>query len=222
MSDSIQLHGFWRSLGTYRVRIALALKGLRYSENSVNVLEGEQFQETISSLNPQCALPVMLHNESIFTQSLAIIEYIEECFPTPPLLPSNALERASVRSFSLITIADAHPLTVPRVRKQLAQRFSASNEDIEQWAQHWSQLALKAMETRLCSVKSSAKISNDFCFSNEPGLADIGLASQVAGARFFNLPIDNYPNICEKMSHINNRDEFVATAPEAIKAQTSH
>jgi len=218
MSGSIQLHGFWRSLGTYRVRIALALKGLNYSENSVNVLEGEQYQEAISSINPQCALPVMLHNENTFTQSLAIIEYIEECFPTPPLLPTNAVERAGVRSFALITIADAHPLTVPRVRKQLAQRFSASDEAIEKWARHWSQLALEAMESRL----SGARNSSDFCFSNEPGLADIGLASQVAGARFFNLPIDNYPIICKKMSQINKRDEFVATAPEAIKAQIRH
>ncbi len=218
MSDSIHLHGFWRSLGTYRVRIALALKGISYSENSVNVLEGEQFQEAISSLNPQCALPVMLHNENTFTQSLAIIEYIDECFPTPPLLPVNPLERASVRSFALITVADSHPLTVPRVRKQLANQFHASENDIEQWARHWSQLALDAMETRL----SQADKSVDFCFSNEPGLADIGLASQVAGAGFFNLSIDSYPTICRKMSYINKRDEFVTTAPEAIKAQTGH
>jgi len=97
MSDSIQLHGFWRSLGTYRVRIALALKGLNYSENRVNVLEGEQFLEAISSLNPQCTLPIMLHNENVFTQSLAIIEYIEECYPNPPLLPTKALDRGILR-----------------------------------------------------------------------------------------------------------------------------
>lgn len=216
MSVPIQLHGFWRSLGTYRVRIALALKNIDYSENSVNVLDGEQFRDTISNLNPQCALPIMLHNESTFTQSMAIIEYIDECFPTPPLLPANALDRSVVRSFALITIADAHPLTVPRVRKQLAQRFGANNDDIEQWAQHWSQLALEAMEARLHKSDSS----NDFCFSNQPGLADIGLASQVAGAHFFNLSIDNYPRICEKMRQINKRDEFVTTAPEAIKLQT--
>ncbi len=218
MSDSINLHGFWRSLGTYRVRIALALKGLNYSENSVNVLKGEQFQDAISRLNPQCALPVMIHNDSTFTQSLAIIEYIEECFPTPPLLPANAFEKALVRSFALITVADAHPLTVPRVRKQLAHQFNASNDDIEQWARHWSRLALEAMETRL-SENDKSKI---FCFSNEPSIADIGLASQVAGARFFNLPIDSYPTICEKMNRINQCDEFVATAPEAIKARTGH
>lgn len=216
MSDSIHLHGFWRSLGTYRVRIALALKGLSYSENSVNVLKGEQFQEAISSLNPQCVLPVMVHDETIFTQSMAIIEYIDECFPTPPLLPASALERATVRSFALITIADSHPLTVPRVRKHLASQFSASDNDIEQWAQHWSQLALEAMEARLSKVDNSV----DFCFSNEPGLADIGLASQVAGARFFNLSIDRYPIIYEKMERLNKRDEFVATAPEVIKSQT--
>jgi len=197
MSDSIRLHGFWRSLGTYRVRI------------------GEQFQTEISSLNPQCTLPIMLHREHVFSQSLAIIEYIEECFPTPSLLPSSPLERAIVRSFAMITIADAHPLTVPRVRKKLAQQFNASNDDIELWARHWSKLALDAMESRLVEGYRS----NQFCFSEKPGLADIALASQVAGARFFNLSIDSYPCIRDVMRNINECDEFVVTAPEAIKAQ---
>jgi len=215
MSESFHLHGFWRSLGTYRVRIALALKGLNYTEDSINLLEGEQFKAKISGLNPQCTLPIMLHEHSSLTQSLAIIEYIDECFPTPPLLPANPLDKAWVRSFALITIADAHPLTVPRARKQLARQFNANDDDIELWAQHWSRLALDAMESRLSErVESTA-----FCYSNEPGLADIGLASQVAGAGFFNVSLDNYPSIQKTMKNINERDEFVLTSPQAIKAK---
>jgi len=213
MNESFHLHGFWRSLGTYRVRIALALKGIEFIEDSVNLLEGEQFQTKISELNPQCTLPIMLHDQTAFTQSLAIIEYIDECFPTPPLLPANAVDRARVRSFALITIADAHPLTVPRARKQLALQFNANDNDIELWAQHWSRLALDAMESRL----SDRIESTDFCYSNEPGLADIGLASQVAGAGFFGVALDNYPIILKTMQNINKRDEFVLTSPQAIK-----
>jgi len=149
MKDSVHLHGFWRSLGTYRIRIALALKGISYTEDSVNLLTGEQFKGDVARLNPQCVVPVMLHKDAVLTQSLAILEYIEECHPNSPLLPKNALERAKVRAFALISIADTHPLTVPRTRKQLAERFNASDDDIEAWAGHWSKLGLQAMETRL-------------------------------------------------------------------------
>lgn len=213
MKDSVHLLGFWRSLATYRVRIALALKGISYTEDSINLLAGEQFAGEVSRLNPQCSVPVMLHQGSTLTQSLAILEYIEECYPIPPLLPNNALDRARVRAFALISIADTHPLTVPRTRKQLAERFNASDDDIEAWAAHWSKLGLQAMESRLQERAGATK----YCFSDEPGLADIGLASQVTGAEFFGVAVDNFPVIAAVMTQLYARDEFVLTAPQVIR-----
>ena len=213
MKDSVHLFGFWRSLATYRVRIALAIKGIRYSEDSVNLLTGEQFKGEVARLNPQCSVPIMTHDDTALTQSLAILEYIEECYPTPPLLPDNALDRARVRSFALITIADTHPLVVPRVRNELGNRFNASEKDIEAWGAYWSKLGLQAMETRL----QERAHTTDFCYSDAPGLADIGLASQVAGAGYFDVSTDSFSAISNVMRHINTRDEFVSTSPQAIR-----
>lgn len=217
MNTSVQLFGFWRSLGTYRIRIALALKGISYEESSINLLEGEQFSGEVARLNPQNTLPIMLFEDTSLTQSLAIIEYLEERFPTPPLLPEALMERARVRSFALITIADTHPLTVPRVRKRLASQFKASDADAEEWARHWSQLGLQAMEKRLCERHETT----DFCFSDSPGLADIALASQVAGAGFFGLDIGQFPTIAGLMGRIDVCSEFSSTSPSAIKAQVA-
>lgn len=213
MKDSIHLFGFWRSLATYRVRIALKLKGIDFREDSVNLLAGEQFKGDVARLNPQCSVPVMTHDDTILTQSLAILEYIDECYPTPPLLPDNALDRARVRSFALITIADTHPLVVPRVRNELSSRFNASDEAIEAWGAYWSKLGLQAMETRL----QERTHTTNFCYSDEPGLADIGLASQVAGAGYFDVSTDSFTAVSNVMKNISARDEFVSTSPQAIR-----
>jgi len=215
MSSSMHLFGFWRSLASYRVRIALALKGIGHSEESVNLLEGEQFQGEVLRLNPQSVIPILLHDDAVLTQSLAILEYLEECYPNPPLLPESAIDRVKVRAFSLITIADTHPLTVPRTRKQLATQFNASDDDITLWAQHWSTLGLQAMEARLAERQRKT----DFCFSDDPGLADIALASQAAGAGFFGISLDTYPCIAKTMAVINLREEFVTTSPQTLAAK---
>jgi len=217
MKSSVQLFGFWRSLATYRIRIALALKGVGYDETSINLFEGEQFQGEVARLNPQNGLPIMLHEDATFTQSLAILEYLEECFPSPPLLPTDPIERAKVRSFALMTIADTHPLTVPRVRKRLSTQFNASEEDATQWAKHWSYLGMQAMEKRL----SERQQTTAFCFSELPGLADIALASQVAGAGFFGVDMDEFPTVVDTMVRISALEEFSATAPLVIKEKNN-
>lgn len=215
MKDSVHLFGFWRSLATYRVRIALALKGIPFSEDSVNLLQGEQFDGEVARFNPQFTLPVMLHRDTHLTQSLAILEYINDCHPTPALLPENPVEKAKIRSFALISIADTHPLTVPRIRKQLSEQFNASDDQIQAWARHWSKLAFQAMESRLAE---RTRISR-YCFSEEPGLADIALASQVAGSGYFGLTTKHYPQISTVMSELNKLDEFVSTSPLVLKDQ---
>jgi maleylpyruvate isomerase len=214
MKDTVHLYGFWRSLATYRVRIALALKGIDFDEDYVDLLAGEQFQGEVARLNPQNSVPVLTSQDASLTQSLAILEYIEECFPEPPLLPANPLDRARVRAFALITIADSHPLVVPRVRKHLQEQLNASDDDVEAWGGHWSKLGLQAMETRL----QEREKHTTFCFSDEPGLADIGLASQVTGAGYFGITIDGLSAIEQVMTEISARDEFVATSPHVIKA----
>jgi len=214
MKTSVELFGFWRSLASYRVRIALALKGVVVNETSVNLLEGEQFKGEVARLNPQNSLPVVLHEDTSLTQSLAILEYLEECFPSPPLLPTNPIDRAVVRSFALITIADAHPLIVPRARKRLVTQFNASDEAVDAWAQHWLRLGLEAMETRLQERQRSTR----FCFTDSPSIADIGLASHVAGASFFGVDMNKFLAINATMTQINELDEFISTAPLKMKA----
>jgi len=215
MTNSVHLFGFWRSLATYRVRIALALKGISYTEESVNLLKGEQFDGEVARLNPQFTLPVMLQRDTHLSQSLAIVEYIEDCYPTPALLPQNPLDKAKVRAFALISIADTHPLTVPRARKRLLEQFKASDDDVQAWARYWSELALNAMESRLQERSQSSR----YCFSDKPGLADIALASQITGAGYFGLTHEEYPLISQIMSELNNMDEFVSTSPHVIKEQ---
>ena len=136
-ATTIKLYGYWRSAATYRVRIALALKGLAWTETAVDVAAGEQFTREFAARNPQHAVPVLLDGGTPLTQSLAIIEYLEERYPEPPLLPKALPERAAVRAFALISIADAHPLQVPRVRRYLMRELAASEAATRAWARHW-------------------------------------------------------------------------------------
>lgn len=209
----LKLYGFWRSLATYRVRIAMALKGIEWSEESVDLLKGRQFDPKFTGLNPQSMLPVLETDDGALTQSLAILEYLDEIRPEPPLLPTGALERARVRSFALISIADSHPLVVPRVRKHLAQTFGADEHAVEAWGRHWLQLGLEAMEARLKARPSQS----DFCFGPAPGLADIALGSHMAGARIFGCGFDQVPTVNAIAGRCMAMDAFSSTSPMALK-----
>ena len=124
----VVLYRFWRSLATYRVRVALNLKKISYEERSIDIVRGQQFDESFSQINPQHVLPALIHNGKTITQSLAILEYINDIWSDPPLMPMYTVERAAVRALSLITVADAHPLIVPRTRKYIGENHERGEE----------------------------------------------------------------------------------------------
>lgn len=212
-----RLFGFWRSLATYRVRIALSLKGQVWEETMVDLLAGEQYSGDVARLNPHHTVPVLLDGQNALTQSFAILEYLEEKFPHPPLLPADPIMRAHARALALTTVADAHPLTVPRVRKRLAEQFGAGDGDIQSWAQNWQLSALSAIEARLVA----RDVQHPFCFGSEPGMADICLASHLAGSALYGTPLDQFPITVAINERCLELDAFSTTAPQAMRGRTA-
>jgi len=184
----IQIYGFWRSIASFRVRVALKLKGLPFEEIPIDILSGEQFQPGYQAVNAERVVPTFIHDGHSVFQSLAIIEYLEDIKPEPRLIPLDSKERAYARSLALMTIADAHPLVVPRVRNHLAKAFGADARAIENWGRHWTTEGLATYE-RLLERRPPAP----FALGAEPGLADICVAGQVVGAHFLKLDLTSFP-----------------------------
>ena len=170
----IRLFSFWRSLATYRVRIALNLKGVRPEEIDVNLMKGAQREAAYRAVNPMMALPALIDGDGpILFESLAIIEYLDETHPNPPLLPRDARGRARVRGLAQIVACDSHPLIVPRVREYLEHEFKLDEPTRIKWCQHWHTAALTALEAHL---KDTA--TGRYCHGDAITLADVCLASQ--------------------------------------------
>jgi maleylacetoacetate isomerase len=184
----ITVYGFWRSIASFRVRVALRLKGLPFEEIPIDILSGEQFEPAYKAVNAERVVPTFIHDGHSIFQSLAIIEYLDDIQPTPKLMPDDAKERAYARSLALTTIADVHPLTVPRVRNHLAKTFNADARAIEEWGKHWTTEGLATYE-RLLAQRAPAP----FALGAEPGLADICIAGQVVGAHYLKLELGAYP-----------------------------
>lgn len=187
-ATAIQLYGFWRSIATFRVRVALKLKGLPFEETPIDILSGEQFKPEYGAVNAERVVPTFVHDGQSVFQSLAIIEYIEDIKPEPRLIPADPKERAYARSLALMTVADAHPLVVPRVRNHLAGAFGADAHAIEQWGKHWTTEGLSTYEKLL-----GRRMPAPFALGGEPGLADICIAGQVVGAHFLQLDLAAFP-----------------------------
>ena len=185
---SIKIYGFWRSIASFRVRVALRLKGLAFEEIPIDILIGEQFEPGYEMVNPERVVPTFVHDGHSMFQSLAIVEYLEDIQPKPRLIPRDPKERAYARSLALMTIADAHPLVVPRVRNHLAEAFGADANAIEAWGKHWTTEGLATYE-RLLARRAPAP----FALGAEPGLADICIAGQVVGAPFLKLDLGPFP-----------------------------
>lgn len=184
-----RMYGFWRSIASFRVRAALNLKFLPYEEVSVDILHGEQFSPDFDRLNAAHAVPALIEEDgSALTQSLAILEYLEEVYPDPALLPDNPLDRAYARTLALVTVADTHPLMVPRVRKHLTQVFNASEEDVVQWVQHWIGEGMGAYERLL-----TKRPPQPFAVGARPGIADICIAGHAMSAELFSMDLTPYP-----------------------------
>jgi maleylpyruvate isomerase len=187
----MKLYGYFRSQATFRVRIALNMKGLKREDVFLHLERGDQYAAEYQALNPQAVVPTLIDGDIKLFQSMAILEYLEEKYPKPPLLPADPLARAWVRGFALINVADSHPLIVPRVRNYLTRVLKASEEQKLAWIQHWLGLGLQAMETLLGEHKSSGR----FAHGDTPTIADICLVTQVTPAQVFKCKLEPYPKV---------------------------
>ena len=217
---SIQIYGFWRSIASFRVRVALKLKGLPFEETPIDILSGEQFKPGYEAVNAERVVPTFIHDGHSVFQSLAIIEYMDDVWPEPRLMPDDPRERAYARSLALMTIADAHPLVVPRVRNHLAKTFGADAHAIEEWGKHWTSEGLATYE-RLLVRRAPAP----FALGAEPGLADICVAGQVVGAHFLKLDLTGYPIVARLAERCFALPAFATSHPfeqPGYKAATAH
>ena len=205
---SIQVYGFWRSIASFRVRVALRLKGLAFEEIPIDILSGEQFKPEYDAINPERVVPTFIHDGHSLFQSLAIIEYLDDIQPMPRLIPADAKEGAYARSLALMTVADAHPLVVPRVRNHLAKTFGADAKAIEDWGKHWTTEGLATYE-RLLARRSPAP----FALGTEPSLADICIAGQVVGAHFLKLELSSFPIVSRLADHCFTMPAFATSHP---------
>jgi len=187
------LHNYFRSSSAYRVRIALGLKGLPYTYLSVHLNRdgGEQFKPAFRARNPQQLVPVLQDGDADISQSLAIIEYLDETHPAAPLLPSAPHARARVRSLSLAMACDIHPLNNLRVLKYLTGRLGASEEGKAAWITHWHSAGLAALEAELARDAQRGR----FCVGDAPTMADCCLVPQLFAARRFGLDLSPYPTL---------------------------
>jgi maleylacetoacetate isomerase len=206
----IKLFSFWRSLATYWVRIALNLKGLEPAEEvNVDLTKGHQLDPAYRAVNPMMALPALVDGDGpILFESLAIIEYLDETHPDPPLLPKDARGRARVRGLAQIVACDSHPLIVPRVREYLEHELEIDEPTRMAWCRHWHTRALTALETHL-----EGKETGRFCHGEEVTIADICLASQAVGAKFFNVDTAPFPNVVRIAETCQTIDAFARAHP---------
>jgi len=206
----LKLYSYFRSSAAYRVRIALALKGLPYEYVAVHLRKGEQSADAYRALNPAELVPALIDDRGRFTQSLAIIEYLEERYPQPPLLPKTTEARARVRAIALAIACDIHPIDNLRVLRYLMRTVGATEEVKDAWYRHWIELGLRALETELAGDPATG----DFCHGNTPTLADCCLVPQLANARRVNMPVDEYPTLSRIEARCKVLPAFSAAAPE--------
>ena len=208
----MKLYGFWRSLASYRVRVALAMKGLQAEEVSIDLLKGRQNSDDYLAVNPQGVVPALVLDDGgpPLVQSLAILEYIEETYPQPALLPKDARGRARVRGLALIAAADGHPLVTPRIRTYLEKEMRQDEEARNRWLAHWTLRALEAIEGHLSKEKETGR----FCHGDAPTIADICVASQMIGAlAYFNCDTRAMPTAMRIYNQCMEIDAFARAHP---------
>ena len=210
MSD-FALYGYFRSSAAFRARIALNLKGIRPELRFVHLLKdgGQQHTPEYKTLNPQELIPALVHDGHTITQSLAIIEYLDEIHPEPPLLPKDAYGRARARSLAYAVACDIHPVNNLRVGRYIKSTFKTEDEAVFAWQRHWIEIGFDALETMLARDKETGT----FCHGNTPTIADICLIPQVANARRVNLDIMRWPTIARIEAHALQHPAFNAALP---------
>lgn len=208
----MKLYSYWRSSAAYRVRIALNLKELEHQIIPVNMLKdgGEQLGKEYRKLNPQGLVPTLVDGEITLTQSLAILEYLEEKYPRINLLPVDIENRARVRQFAQLTACDIHPLNNLRVLKYLKQGLNVADDAKDEWYRHWIMLGFEAFENSL----TQAKLTGPYCLGAKVTLADLCLVPQMYNAHRFDVPLEAYPTLCAIEQACLELDAFKQAAPE--------
>lgn len=193
------LYSFWRSSAAFRVRIALNLKGVEYDVIPIHLRKGggEQLKEPYQSLNPNGLVPLYLEQNVVLHQSAAIIEFLEEKYPSPPLLPKNLSDRAWIRALTQDIAADIHPLNNLRVLRYLVSKLAISDENRVQWYNHWVEKGLASLEKRLANDPRVGQ----YCYGNEPSMADVFLVPQVFNAYDANINFKHYPTLHRITTH---------------------
>jgi maleylpyruvate isomerase len=204
----MRLHGYFRSSASYRVRIALNLKGLTADHLPHHLRKGEQCAPAYLAINPQGLVPTLENDTgAVLTQSLAIIEWLEETHPTPPLLPKDPLRRAKVRAFAMALACDTHPVQNLKVLARLRQ-LGLPEEQVTGWAAWANREGLTACETLIAGETGS------FCFGDAPTMADLCLVPQLANARRFGVELDAFPRLLKAEAAAKNTKAFADAAPE--------
>ena len=205
----MKLYDFFRSSAAYRVRIALNLKGLEAERAFVHLRRGEQFEEAYLRLNPQGVVPTLIDGEVVIGQSLAILEYLEETRPLPPLLPADPVGRARVRQLALIVACEVHPLNNLKVLTYLKDELGAAEEAVNTWYRHWVAKGLDAIEALL----EGGQEGGAFCHGERPTLADVFLVPQVYNARRFDCDLSALPRVLAIDAACAALDAFRDAAP---------
>jgi len=207
----VKLFSFWRSLATYRVRIALNLKGVTPDEViQINLMKGDQREASFRAVNPMMAIPALILDDGgpALFESLAIIEYLDETHPNPPLLPKDPRGRARVRGLAQIVACDSHPLIVPRVREYLEHELKLDEAKVVKWCQHWHRAAITALESHL-----KDKATGRYAHGDTVTLADICLASQAAGAKYYSVDTTPFPTFTRIVNELSQIDAFARAHP---------
>jgi maleylacetoacetate isomerase len=182
MTDVVKLYTYWRSQAAFRVRIALRLKGVAMEKITLDLLKGDQFDPSYRALNPESVVPTLVDGEGPpLVQSLAILEYLDERYPQPALLPANMRDRAHVRALAQMVAMDAHPFIVPRVRKYLDERLHLDEPARTAWVQHWLDTGSRAIEETLAHDPRTGR----FCYRDQVTIADICLVAHLASGNLF-------------------------------------
>ncbi len=209
-ATKFELFGYWYSSATYRVRVALNIKGIAVRERMVNLDAAEQRSESFLAVNPLGGVPVLVEaGRSPLLQSTAILEFLDDIQPSPPLLPSDSYGRARVRSIAAMLTADTHPLVVPRVRTHLIAIAGFDDAALRDWRSHWFGVGLAAVEARLLKEAETGR----FCHGDRPTTADICLASVIAVTRIFKIATPDIPAIDRIISACDAEPAFQKADP---------
>lgn len=206
---SMVLYGYWRSSAAYRVRIALNLKGLNYQTKHVSLIDGDQRSAEFLEINAQGLVPVLFDGNAHISQSLAILEYLEDMYTEVPLLPADPCNRATVRQIAQLIACDIHPLCNLRVLNYLKETLGADEDAKLQWYRHWVREGLTALEKRV------SKTHGKFCVGDMPTFADACLIPQLYNAERFDVPDESWPTLREIARHCNQHPAFADAHPDS-------